>query len=80
MMVYLTIVFHMKRVTAATLINVWNGTCNLSPLLGAFLSDAYFGRFKTLGFASVASLMVPNFYLIFTWLVGGNLINFVMQS
>lgn len=66
MMVYLTIVFHMKRVTAATLINVWNGTCNLSPLLGAFLSDAYFGRFKTLGFASVASLMVPNFYLIFT--------------
>ncbi|XP_068653008.1 protein NRT1/ PTR FAMILY 2.11-like [Aristolochia californica] len=57
LMVYLTTVFNLKRVTAATLINVWNGTCNLSPMIGAFLSDAYFGRFKTLGFASVASLL-----------------------
>ncbi|KAG9455741.1 hypothetical protein H6P81_000249 [Aristolochia fimbriata] len=57
LMVYLTTVFNLKRVTAATLINVWNGTCNLSPMLGAFLSDAYFGRFKTLGFASIASFI-----------------------
>ncbi|MCL7045807.1 hypothetical protein MKW94_021807, partial [Papaver nudicaule] len=53
--VYLTTVFNMKNVSAATLMNVFTGTTNLSPLVGAFLSDAYFGRYKTLGFASISS-------------------------
>ncbi|KAL5973651.1 hypothetical protein ACLOJK_030305 [Asimina triloba] len=57
LMVYLTTVFNMKRVSAALLINIWNGTTNLATLFGAFLSDSYFGRFKTLGFASVASFL-----------------------
>ncbi|XP_077211844.1 protein NRT1/ PTR FAMILY 2.11-like [Tasmannia lanceolata] len=56
LIVYLTTVFNMKRVSAVTLVNVWNGTCNFTPLLGAFLSDSYLGRFKTLGFASVCTL------------------------
>ncbi|CAI0453497.1 unnamed protein product [Linum tenue] len=47
----------MKSVTAATLINVFNGTCNLATLVGAFLCDAYFGRYKCLGFASICSLL-----------------------
>ncbi|KAI3974137.1 hypothetical protein MKX01_033388 [Papaver californicum] len=55
--VYLTTVFNMKNVSAATLMNVFTGTTNLSPLVGAFLSDAYFGRYKTLGFASISSFM-----------------------
>lgn len=57
-MVYLTTVFHLKSVAAATLLNVFNGTTNLTPLLGAFLSDTYLGRYVTLGFASVSSLLV----------------------
>lgn len=57
LMVYLTSIFNMKNVTAATLINVFNGTCNLAPLLGAFLADTYFGRYKTLAFASISSLL-----------------------
>ncbi|OVA00322.1 Proton-dependent oligopeptide transporter family [Macleaya cordata] len=57
LMVYLTTVFHMKSVSAATLVNVFNGTTNLAPLFGAFLSDAYFGRYKTVGFGSIASLL-----------------------
>ncbi|XP_058073874.1 protein NRT1/ PTR FAMILY 2.11-like [Magnolia sinica] len=57
LMIYLTTIFNMKRVSAALLINIWSGTTNLAPLFGAFLSDSYFGRFKTLGFASIASLM-----------------------
>jgi dipeptide/tripeptide permease len=48
----------MKKVTAATLINIFNGTTNMAPLLGAFLSDSYFGRYKTLAFASMSSLLV----------------------
>ncbi|XP_018831641.1 protein NRT1/ PTR FAMILY 2.11-like isoform X2 [Juglans regia] len=47
----------MKSITAATMINVFNGTTNFSTLIGAFLCDTYFGRYKTLGFATVASFM-----------------------
>ncbi|KAL9404067.1 hypothetical protein Peur_001039 [Populus x canadensis] len=55
--VYLTTVFNMKSVTATTLLNVFNGTTNLAPLIGAYLSDTYFGRYWTLGFASVFSFL-----------------------
>ncbi|OMO79163.1 Proton-dependent oligopeptide transporter family [Corchorus capsularis] len=55
--IYLTTVFHMKSITAATIINIFHGTSNLVPLLGAFLSDTYFGRYKTLVFASIASFL-----------------------
>lgn len=57
LLVYLTAVFNMKSITAATLINVFNGTTNFATLLGAFLCDTYFGRYKTLGFASIASFL-----------------------
>ncbi|WRX19478.1 hypothetical protein QQP08_011965 [Theobroma cacao] len=59
LLVYLTAVFNMKSITATNLVNVFNGTCSFATLIGAFLSDTYFGRYKTLGFASVASLLVP---------------------
>lgn len=57
LLIYLTSVFNMKRITAATLLNVFNGTTNFATLIGAFLCDTYFGRYKTLGFASVASFL-----------------------
>lgn len=56
--VYLTTVFNMKRITATTLINVFNGTTNFATLLGAYFCDAYFGRYNTLGFGSIASFLV----------------------
>ncbi|XP_059303882.1 protein NRT1/ PTR FAMILY 2.11-like [Lycium ferocissimum] len=55
LLVYLTTVFNMKSITATNLINVFNGTCNFGTLLGAFLSDTYLGRYKTLGMASISS-------------------------
>ncbi|XP_076927182.1 protein NRT1/ PTR FAMILY 2.9-like [Bidens hawaiensis] len=55
LLVYLTTVFNMKSITATTLLNIFNGTTNFATLLGAFLCDTYFGRYKTLGFASIAS-------------------------
>ncbi|XP_059642711.1 protein NRT1/ PTR FAMILY 2.9-like [Cornus florida] len=55
LMVYLTTVFNMKSVTAATVINIFHGTTNMATLLGAFLSDSYLGRYKTLVFASMSS-------------------------
>lgn len=48
----------MKSITATNLIYVFNGTCNFGTLIGAFLSDTYFGRYKVLGFASVSSFLV----------------------
>ncbi|XP_021733770.1 protein NRT1/ PTR FAMILY 2.11-like [Chenopodium quinoa] len=57
LLVYLTTVFNMKTITATTLITVFNGTTNFATLLGAFLSDTYFGRYTTLGFATIASFL-----------------------
>ncbi|PIN07705.1 H+/oligopeptide symporter [Handroanthus impetiginosus] len=55
--VYLTTVFNMKRISATTLLNVFNGTTNFATLIGAYLCDTYFGRYKTLGFGSIASFL-----------------------
>ncbi|KAJ6818094.1 putative protein NRT1/ PTR FAMILY 2.11 [Iris pallida] len=57
LLVYLTSVFHMQSVSATTLINFFHGTSNFAPVFGAFLSDTYFGRYVTLGFASISSLV-----------------------
>ncbi|KAG0496061.1 hypothetical protein HPP92_000752 [Vanilla planifolia] len=57
LLVYLTTVFNMNSIASATLLQVFSGTTNLSPVLGAFLCDTYFGRYATLGFASVSSLL-----------------------
>ncbi|XP_022134753.1 protein NRT1/ PTR FAMILY 2.10-like [Momordica charantia] len=57
LLVYLTDIFHMKSITATTLMNIFHGSTNFSTLFGAFLCDTYLGRYKTLGYASVASFM-----------------------
>ncbi|KAK3035694.1 hypothetical protein RJ639_032566 [Escallonia herrerae] len=57
LLVYLTTVFNLKGITATVLLNVFNGTTNFATLLGAFLCDTYFGRYKTLGFASITSFL-----------------------
>ncbi|KAG0456215.1 hypothetical protein HPP92_024003 [Vanilla planifolia] len=55
--VYLIREFHMEQVKAANVLNIFFGTTNFAPLVGAFFSDAYVGRFKTLAFSSVASFL-----------------------
>ncbi|KAK2965939.1 hypothetical protein RJ640_005355 [Escallonia rubra] len=57
LLVYLTTVFNLKSIRATVLLNVFNGTTNFATLLGAFLCDTYFGRYKTLGFASITSFL-----------------------
>ncbi|PKA60982.1 putative peptide/nitrate transporter [Apostasia shenzhenica] len=57
LLVYLTTVFHLKSIHAATILNVYNGTTSLATVLGAFVSDAYLGRYKTLGIASIVTLL-----------------------
>lgn len=55
--VFLMTQFHMDQVYASNVINIWSGFSNFSPLLGAFVSDAYVGRFRTIAFSSFASLL-----------------------
>ncbi|KAK4264241.1 hypothetical protein QN277_025449 [Acacia crassicarpa] len=57
LLVYLNTVFNLKSITATNMINIFNGSTNFSTLIGAFLCDTYFGRFKTLGFCTIASFL-----------------------
>lgn len=56
--VYLVKRYNMGAVAAANFTNIWNGTANFAPLVGAFLSDAYWGRFPTIVLACVATFLV----------------------
>lgn len=38
---------------AANNVTNWSGTCYITPLLGAFIADAYLGRYRT-----IASFMI----------------------
>ncbi|KAM7253031.1 hypothetical protein ACFE04_008703 [Oxalis oulophora] len=44
--VYLMDIFHLKHITAIKVMSVFGGTANFAPLIGAFLSDTYFGLDK----------------------------------
>lgn len=57
-MVYLMKEYNMDQVVASNILNTWLGVCNIIPIFGAFVADAYLGKFKTIAAASFASLLV----------------------
>lgn len=67
-MVYLTREFHLEQVHASNILNIWGGISNFAPLLGAFISDTYTGRFKTIAFASFFSLLGMTAVTLTAWL------------
>ncbi|XP_074271473.1 protein NRT1/ PTR FAMILY 8.1-like isoform X2 [Silene latifolia] len=48
---------HEGNATASTNINNWSGTCFILPLLGAFLADAYWGKFRVIAIFSMLYLL-----------------------
>ncbi|CAN6294046.1 unnamed protein product [Urochloa humidicola] len=60
---YLTTVLHEKKVDAARNASAWLGACFLSPLLGAFVADTYWGRYWTI-VVSVPIYVIAMFILI----------------
>ncbi|KAI3423507.1 uncharacterized protein J3R85_011014, partial [Psidium guajava] len=50
---YLTSKVHMPMTTAANTLTNFGGTASLTPLLGAYIADAYAGRFWTITVASI---------------------------
>ncbi|KAJ1386015.1 Proton-dependent oligopeptide transporter family [Sesbania bispinosa] len=67
-MVYLTREFHLDQVYASNILNIWSGITNFFPLVGAFISDAYVGRFRTIAFASFSSLLGMIMVTLTAWL------------
>ncbi|KAH9295109.1 hypothetical protein KI387_038697, partial [Taxus chinensis] len=55
--VYITTKFNIKIIQATNIINISNAGSQLAPLLGAFLSDSYLGRFWTISLGSVFSFL-----------------------
>ncbi|KAM3192393.1 hypothetical protein ACQJBY_069553 [Aegilops geniculata] len=45
---YLTAVLHESNVDAARNVSTWIGSCFLTPVIGAFLADSYWGRYSTI--------------------------------
>ncbi|XP_060968094.1 protein NRT1/ PTR FAMILY 2.8 [Cannabis sativa] len=55
--VYLSMQYNLSGVFLVTVVNVWSGFSNVSSLAGAFVSDAYLGKFYTLLCGTIASLL-----------------------
>ncbi|CAN1853591.1 Protein NRT1/ PTR FAMILY 8.2 [Linum perenne] len=49
---------NMGNAKASTTVTNWSGTCYATPLIGAFLADAYLGRFKTIAIFVIVYICV----------------------
>eukprot|EP00249_Psilotum_nudum_P023799 c28984_g1_i4 orf=563-2095(+) len=63
-MSYLTKRYNMRHVAGATVLNVSFGTSSMTPLLVAYLSDAYFGRFWAVVLSCFCNLLGSLFLTI----------------
>ncbi|XP_019157947.1 PREDICTED: protein NRT1/ PTR FAMILY 2.12-like [Ipomoea nil] len=55
--IFLLTVYHLDQVAASNMMSIRSGVTNFIPLLGAFISDSYLGRFWTIAFSSVAQIL-----------------------
>jgi solute carrier family 15 (peptide/histidine transporter), member 3/4 len=49
---------HDGNASAASNVTTWQGTCYLTPLIGAILADAYWGRYWTIATFSTIYFIV----------------------
>ncbi|KDP21241.1 hypothetical protein JCGZ_21712 [Jatropha curcas] len=66
--VYLMRKYHMSQVSVANVLNIWFGITNFAPLIGAFISDTYVGRFRVIAFASIAAFLGMVTVTLTAWL------------
>ena len=60
---YLISRYNMKANAATNVGNVYTGLLNFMPVVGAFVADAFWGRFRTMLFGSVVGVIV-SYHLI----------------
>jgi hypothetical protein len=65
LVVYLGTVLHGTTASNAATVDTWNGTTFLTPVLGAFLADTYWGKYKTVGISIIFYLTVSTRILDF---------------
>ncbi|XVF29800.1 hypothetical protein REPUB_Repub16aG0002400 [Reevesia pubescens] len=57
MILYLINEYHMSSATGANVLFLWSAISNFMPILGAFLSDSFLGRFRVIALGTVFSLL-----------------------
>ncbi|KAK7330400.1 hypothetical protein VNO77_24594 [Canavalia gladiata] len=55
--VYLLTNYNLSGIFVVNVVQIWNGSSNVASIVGAFISDAYLGRFRTLFYGSIASFL-----------------------
>ena len=58
---YLQIRLNQGNVTASNNVTNWSGTCYITPLIGAFLTDAYFSTYWIIAIFSIVYCVVSLF-------------------
>lgn len=58
LVVYLGTVLHGTTASNAANVDAWNGATFLTPVLGAFLADTYWGKYKTVTISIIFYLVV----------------------
>ncbi|KAM0884702.1 hypothetical protein ACQ4PT_030803 [Festuca glaucescens] len=54
---YLSTRLHEGNVSAARNFTTWQGTCYLTPLIGATLADSYWGKYRQLPFSQLFTFL-----------------------
>lgn len=62
LVVYLATVLHGSTAFNAAHVDTWNGTTFIVPVIGAFLADSYWGKYRTI-LASIVFYLVVSFFL-----------------
>ncbi|XP_021286183.1 protein NRT1/ PTR FAMILY 2.8-like [Herrania umbratica] len=55
--VYLKTEYNMGSVSVVNVLNIWSGFSNITGIAGAYIADAFLGKFLTLLFGSIASFL-----------------------
>lgn len=58
LVLYLRTQYNMDTTVSVEVFNIWAGSANFLPLVGAYLADAYMGKFNMLLIGSIASFLV----------------------
>ncbi|TKY65965.1 NRT1/ PTR FAMILY 2.8 [Spatholobus suberectus] len=61
LVVYLRTQYNMDTTVSIDVFNIWSGCTNFLPLVGAYLTDAYTGKFNMLLIGSIASFLGMGF-------------------
>nr|XP_027192420.1 protein NRT1/ PTR FAMILY 2.8 isoform X2 [Cicer arietinum] len=54
---YLLTNYNLSGLFVVNVVQIWNGSSNIASIVGAFISDTYLGRFRTLLYGSISSLL-----------------------